>query len=219
MPDAVKVIGIGAGGHAKVVIDLIQLLGRYQIVGLLDPNRELWGTTVLGVPVLGGDALMSELHQQGVRASFIGVGGTGDTRPRRRLYEQLLQKGFELVTAIHPQAVVAGSVQVGDGPTIMAGAIVNPGTVLGADVLVNTGAIIEHDCVIGDHVHIASGARLAGGVQVAAGTHIGLGACIRQSIRVGTHCLVAAGAVVVDDVPDEALAMGVPARAVMRVDR
>jgi sugar O-acyltransferase (sialic acid O-acetyltransferase NeuD family) len=205
------VVGFGAGGHAKVVIEIIRCLPEFEIVGLLETRKELWQTNVLGVEVLGDDSLMSELKSRGITHAFIGVGTVGDARPRRQLYEKVTEFGFQLVPAIHPAAVVSTSAKIGSGPTIMAGAVVNANAMLGNNVIVNTGAIVEHDCSIGDHAHIATGARLAGGVQVGPSAHIGLGALIRQGIRIGRKAIVGAGAVVVKDVPDGTTVFGVPA--------
>jgi len=214
----IRVVGLGAGGHAKVVIEILRLTGDYKLVGLLDPKQELWGTEVLGVPVLGDDDLLAELYDRGVGHAFIGLGTVGDTRPRRRLYEKANRHGFQIVRAIHPQAVIAPSVEIGHGPTIMACAVINAAARLGDNVIINTGAIIEHDCVIGDHVHIATGARLASNVYVGEGTHIGIGASIRQCVHIGRNAIVGAGAVVVDDVPDNVVVVGVPARILRRTE-
>ena len=216
--DVIRVVGLGAGGHAKVVIEILQLIGGYELVGLLDPKQELWGTEVLGIPVLGDDDLLPKLYNQGVRYAFIGLGTIEDTQPRRRLYEKARRQGFQIVQAIHPQAVIAPSVEIGHGPTIMAGAVINAAARLGENVIVNTGAIVEHDCIIGNHVHIATGARLASTVYVGEGAHIGLGAAIRQCIHIGRNAIVGAGAVVVDDVPDNVVVVGVPARILKRVE-
>jgi len=212
----IGVIGIGAGGHARVVIEILRLMGGYDLAGLLDPRPELHNTQVLGVPVLGDDSLLPGLYAQGVHHAFIGLGGTGDTRPRRRLYELAREQGFEIVAALHPQAVLSPSAQIGHGPTVMAGAVINAAACLGENVIVNSGAIVEHDCVIGNHVHIASGARLASTVHVGDGAHIGLGACIRQCVRIGAGALIGAGAVVVKDVPDDAVVVGVPAQVLRK---
>jgi len=214
-----RVVGLGAGGHAKVVIEILQLMGGYELVGLLDPKKELWNTKVLGIPVLGGDDLLPKLYKEGVRHAFIGLGTIGDTRPRRELYEKARSYGFQIVRAIHPQATISSSAVIGDGSTIMASAVINAAAKLGDNVIVNTGAIIEHDCVIGDHVHIATGARLASTVHVGNGSHIGLGASIRQCICIGRNAIVGAGAVVVEDVPDDVVVAGVPARISRRVEQ
>lgn len=208
----IPVVGFGAGGHAKVVIEVLRSMKEYEIAGLLETRKELWGTRVLGVEVLGDDSLILELKQRGIDHAFIGVGTVGDAEPRRQLYEKVLAAGFKVVAAIHAEAVVSSSAKIGAGPTIMAGAIINANAVIGNNVIVNTGAIVEHDCVIGDHVHIATGARLAGGVNVGSGSHIGIGAVVRQEIRIGAGAIVGAGAVVVRDVPEATTVIGVPAQ-------
>ena len=211
-----KVIGFGAGGHARVVIDILRTIGGFEIVGLLDADPTLWRTEILGVPVLGDDSEREQIHQSGVHSAFIGLGSIKNTEPRRRLYETVRASGFELVRAIHPRAIVSESATIGIGPMIMAGAIINPAARIGDNVIINSGAIVEHDCVIGDHSHIATGARLAGTVQIGSGAHVGLGASIREGIKIGAGAIVGAGAVVVEDVPEKATVVGVPARALER---
>jgi sugar O-acyltransferase (sialic acid O-acetyltransferase NeuD family) len=213
---AVRVIGLGAGGHAKVVIEILRSYESYELVGLLDPKPELRGKSVLGVPVLGDDGLLPALKGGGVGHFFVGLGGVGDTRPRRRLFELALRHGMKPVDAIHPQAIISPSAVLGEGVTIMPGAVVNAGARLGANVIVNTGAIVEHDCVIGDHVHIATGARLASTVHVGDGAHIGAGATVLQCVRVGESALVGAGAVVIGDVSPGTTVAGCPAQVLQR---
>lgn len=209
--NATPVIGVGAGGHSKVVIEILRMMGGYEVVGLLDAKSANRGAQVLGVPVFGDDELLAEVYAKGIRHAFIGLGTVKNSAPRRVLYEQVRAAGFEIVRALHPQAIISASVKMGDGPTVMAGALANADARLGDNVIVNTGAIIEHDCVIGDHVHVATGARLAGAVHVGEGTHIGIGATVRQGIVVGSHSVIGAGAVVVRDVPDNVMVVGVPA--------
>jgi UDP-perosamine 4-acetyltransferase len=209
-------IGFGAGGHAKVVIDILQQEGAYRLHGLLDRNPSLTGKSVLGIPVLGQDGCVHELKQQGVEFFFIGLGGVESLEPRRRLYELALHNGLKPLSAIHRSAIVAGSAALGHGITVMAAAVINADTVIGANVIINTGAVVEHDCRIGDHVHVATGAMVLGGVQIGSKTLIGGGAVIRQGIKIGENVIVGAGAVVVNDVPDDTTVMGVPARAFNR---
>ena len=208
----IPVVGFGAGGHAKVVIEILRSMREYEIIGLLETRKGSWRTRVLGIEVLGDDSMMIELKQRGINHAFIGVGTVGSAQPRRQLYEKVVGFGFQIVPAIHAVAVVSSSAMIGDGPTIMAGAIVNANAIIGNNVIVNTGAIVEHDCVIGDHTHVATGARLAGGVHVGAGSHIGIGAVVRQEIQIGEGAIVGAGAVVVRDVPDFKTVVGVPAK-------
>lgn len=218
MSEPVRVIGLGAGGHAKVVLETLAAVGGYEVVGLLDPRRELWQTEVLGVPVLGDDDLIGSHYDSGVRHAFIGLGSGADTRPRARLFELARSAGLEPVDAVHPAAVVSPSATSGPGFTVFAGAVVNADARLGADVIVNTGALVEHDCRLGDHVHVATGARLASGVEVEDGVHVGAGATVIQGLRVGAGSVVGAGAVVVRDVDRGVVVAGVPARVLRTVD-
>jgi len=208
----IPVVGLGAGGHAKVVIEILQLEGQYELVGLLDPKPDLQGELVLGVPVLGGDEQLAVLKARGVEHFFVGLGSTADLKPRRRLYEFALSQGMKPAIAIHPSAIISPSAVLGMGATVMAAVVINADARLGDNVIVNTGAIIEHDCVIGNHVHVATGAKLSGGVIVEDEAHIGVGAIVRQYIRIGTGAVIGAGAVVVKDVPDGQTVLGNPAR-------
>jgi len=211
-----QVIGLGAGGHAKVVIEILRLLGGYDIIGLLDSRPETRGSTVLGIKVLGDDSLLPEIHGRGVRYAFVGVGGVGDSGPRARLYALARENGFEMTCAVHPQSMISPSAVIGDGPTVMAAAVINADACLADNVIINTGAIVEHDCIIGNHVHVATGARLGGAVVVADGAHIGLGAGVRQGLRIGRNAIVGAGAMVVDNVPDNLTVVGVPAKPLLK---
>jgi UDP-perosamine 4-acetyltransferase len=213
----IQVVGLGAGGHAKVVVEILHLREDYQLVGLLDPREELWGTKTGETVVLGGDDLLSELFAKGVHHAFIGLGSVGNTSPRQILFDRACGQGFSIVSAIHPQAIIAPSALIGAGATLGAGSVLNTNAKLGDNVIINTGAIVEHDCFIGDHAHIATGARLAGEVYVGPGAHIGIGASIRNGIRIGREAIVGAGAAVVSDVPANAVVTGVPAR-VMKVN-
>ena len=208
----VEVVGLGAGGHAKVVIEILKLNNEYAIVGLLDERSEKAGTEVAGIPILGDDSMISDLHARGIHHAFIGVGTVGHGNRRPQLYESLRTQGFTLVAAIHPSAVISPSAQLGAGPTIMAGAVINAGALIGDNVIVNTGAIVDHDCIIGDHSHVATGACLSGAVKVGKGAHIGVGAVVRQAISIGSNSVVGAGAVVINDVPDNVVVVGVPAK-------
>src|ERR1700674_4935367 len=207
-----RAIGIGAGGHAKVLLEALQANGDVEVVGLLDADPALKGSEVLGVRVLGSDELLPQLHKDGLRHVFMGVGGVGDNSRRRELFEKVRTGGFDLLSVRHPSAVVSPSAVLGEGTCLCPGAIVGAGARLGRNVIINTGAIVEHDCELGDHVHIASGAVLAGGVVVGSGAAVGAGASVRQGVRIGSDALIAMGAAVINDVPDGAVVAGVPAR-------
>ncbi len=212
----IKVVGLGAGGHAKVLIEIILQYPEVELVGLLDPDAKLHGTEVLNVKVLGDDNLLAHLVEKGITHFFVGLGGTGNNRPRRKLYEFGIRQGCKSLQVIHSSAIVSPSVSLGDGVEIMAGTIINANARVGSNVIVNSGAVVEHDCRLGDHVHVASGALLASSVTVGDEAHIGTGATIRQCIRIGERVIVGAGAVVVKDVEPDVMVAGVPARPIQR---
>lgn len=189
-----KIVLLGAGGHARVVADLIGLLPGCAVAATLSAGR---------------DSELPGLLKKGVRAAAVGV---GDTAARARLRRMLLDLGFTLPPLVHPRAVVASSARLGPGAQVMAGAVVNAGARIGAGVVVNTGAVIEHDCVLGDDCFIGPRAALGGTVTVGEGAFIGLGACVLPGLRVGKRALVGAGAVVARDVRAGARAWGVPAK-------
>lgn len=209
-----KVVGLGAGGHAKVIIDILSMSKRFEVVGLTNADPATTGSLVLGVPILGNDEILPGLLSAGISAAFIGVGSIGDCDPRRRLFLHASELGFEMINAIHPTAIVAQSARIGRGVALMAHAVVNPDVQIGDNVIVNTGAQIDHDCRISDHVHVAPGACLSGDVEVAECAHIGVGATIIQGIRVGQGALVGAGSVVLRDVAAYTTVFGVPARVI-----
>lgn len=207
-----KVAGIGAGGHAKVLVEALRLRG-IEAVALTDADRALWGKRVAGVEVAGGDDCWPELLAAGVTHAFIAVGGTGSTRARRALYERAREAGFEIASVIHPSAIVSPSATLGAGVQILAGAIINADAAIGENSIINTAAVVEHDCAIGAHAHIATGAKLASTVRVGDGSHVGVGASVRQCITIGANVVVGAGAAVVKNIPDGATVVGVPAAA------
>ncbi len=205
------IVILGAGGHARVLIELIKLVNVYEIYGIVDPLLDK-GSRVEGIRILGGDEVLQEIINRGINNVCIGVGSVKDTRTRKGLYEKCKSMGFNIPYLIHPTAYVSKTAKISEGCQIMAGVIIQTKTFIGNNVVVNTGAIIEHDCHIENHVFIAPGAVISGGVKIGEGSFIGSGAIIIQGIKIGKNAVVAAGAVVVRDVPDGTVVKGVPTK-------
>lgn len=201
------VIVLGAGGHARVVVDTLHAMGC-DVIGALSPGGD---DRVGPVPVLGGDEKLA-LYPPAAVLVAIGIGGVRAVGTRRLLYDFVKARGYTVVTLVHPSAVVASDVRLGEGAQLMAGVVVQPGAEIDEGAIVNTRASIDHDCHIGAHVHVAPGVTLSGGVDVGEGVHIGVGATVLQGVRIGAGSTVAAGAVVVRDVSPHSVVLGVPAK-------
>lgn len=214
---SVRVVCIGGGGHAAVVIDTLHAMAAgadatIEIAGFTDVNAG--APPVLDVPWIGNDDDLSVLAGAHRATHFIvAVGSTrGGGELRARLFARAQAAGLLPLTALHPSAVIAGSARIEAGSIVMAGAVVQPRTRIGRNVIVNTRASIDHDCTIGDHAHIAPGAVLSGGVAVEDRCHIGVGCTVIQNVRIGRGATVAAGATVVHDVAAGCVVKGTPAR-------
>ena len=205
---ATKVFVFGASGHAKVVIDILERTPGIEVAFAVDDAAAAKGRSICGYRVIGGRNEL--LAQRGEAAA--GVVTIGDNAARRDAAAWLVAQGFKLQRAIHPAALLARDVTVGDGTVIMAGCVVNTDSVVGANVIVNTGATVDHDCAIGDGVHLAPGCHLCGGVTIGAGSFLGAGTTVVPGIRIGAHAVVGAGSTVLDAVPDGARVAGSPAR-------
>ena len=214
MMRSLEVVGLGAGGHAKLVIDAIDSAGVYEVIGLLDPDESLWETRVAGKLVLGGDELLGKIRLDGVDRAFLGVGSTGDTTRRRMVFEKACSEGFEIATVRHTASYVSATSTLGEGTVILANATVGPESRVGRNVSINAGAVVEHDTVVEDHAQIATGALLCGGVHIGPGAHIGAGASVKQGVRIGDGATVGAGAAVIRDVEAGSVVVGVPARRI-----
>jgi sugar O-acyltransferase (sialic acid O-acetyltransferase NeuD family) len=208
----VRLIIIGAGGHAQVVADIVRSQQRQgaalELVGYLDDECPLSpGLLVLDAPVLG------KVSALGYTAHDVLVIAIGNNAARARLTASF--GALEtFATLAHPSAVVAADVVIGGGSMLCAGAIVNTGSRIGRGVILNTACSVDHHTVVGDFVHIAPGVHMGGGVTVGEGALVGIGAVILPRIRIGAGSTIGAGAVVTRDVPAGLTVMGVPARVV-----
>lgn len=208
MPTRRKVVVIGAGGHAKVVIDMLKSDPTVDLAGC---TTKAPGTEVSGIPILGDDSVLQCLYEEGVQHAFVAI---GDNRLREKLCRQTAEAGFEFVNAISPRAFIAESATLGSGIAVMAGAVIHADTHIGDYAIINTNASVDHECRIGTACHIAPGSTLSGNVTVGTGTLLGTGTKVIDGIRIGQWSVVGAGAAVVRDIPDHCTAVGVPARVV-----
>jgi sugar O-acyltransferase (sialic acid O-acetyltransferase NeuD family) len=197
------VVVIGAGGHAKVVISSLIAAG-YNVVAAFDDDPSKKGKNLLGVEIVGS---IDDVQTQ---SCLRGVVAIGHNRTRAAIVERL--SFMQWVSVVHPRAFVDDSVEIGEGTLIFAGAMVQPDAVIGEYVIINTGATVDHDCHLGDFVHVAPGSHLGGGVQLGQGCFLGIGSSVIPYKKIGAWATVGAGGVVVNDIPKNALVIGVPAK-------
>lgn len=206
-----RLVVVGAGDHAKVILEVLRSMAKFEVVGFTDPGSSK--RSVLGAPVLGGDEILPNLVAQGVRAAVIALGANS---LRERIGKNLLAMGFSLPVIVHPSACISPSARIGQGSVVMPGVIINALAEIGDLTIINTGAIVEHDNLIGPAAHIAPGVALAGRVRVGSRTLIGVGSVVRPDVSIGDDCIVGAGSAVVADVPSGVTVAGVPARTLVR---
>lgn len=196
---------LGAGGHAKVLISTL-LANGHRVAAVYDDDTSLAGTEILGVPVAG---TIKDLPQDFAEPAAIGI---GDNRIRKSIADRFAQCPW--VVAVHPKAHIAPTAQLGPGSVVFAGAVVQSEARLGRHVIVNTGATVDHDCEVGDFSHIAPGAHIAGQVRLGTGALAGIGCSIIQNLLIGDWTKIGAGAAVIDNLPANVTAVGIPARIV-----
>lgn len=205
-----SVFVFGASGHAKVVIDILELTKGTRVAFVVDDATRTHGGTICGYPVIGGrDALLARRRK--VKSGIIAI---GDNAARARIAAWLAEQGFRAARAVHPAATIARDVEIGDGTAVMAGVVINRETRIGSHVIVNTGASVDHDCAIGDCAHIAPGCHLCGGVRIGAGAFLGAGTTVIPGVTIGAQAVVGAGSAVLQDIPDGARVAGSPCRPV-----
>ncbi len=200
------VVILGGGGHAKVVIESLRASGE-TVVAIVDADPT--PRAVLGVPVVGDDLALADLRGQGLAKLFVAI---GDNRLREKLGRKAREQGFALVNAIHPSAVISPTARIGEGVAVMAGVAINADSVIGDLAIINTGAVVDHDCRLGAACHLGPASALAGGVIVGERSFLGVGARVIPGVSIGADAIVGAGGVVVRDLPDGVLAVGVPAK-------
>ena len=203
------VVLIGAGGHARVVAEALAAQSVV-LAGHIAPQADETGMLAV---YLGDDSVLAAMAAQGFGFA-LGLGfvdAAGAVR-RRALLAQLHALSAQLVSVVHPAAILSPSVTLGEGCFVAAGAIVGTRSRIGRGAIINSGAIVDHDGEIGENCHIATGARLAGGLRLGRDVLIGAGAVLRQGLAVGDGAVVGAGAVVLRPVAAGTQVIGNPAR-------
>jgi sugar O-acyltransferase (sialic acid O-acetyltransferase NeuD family) len=205
-----KIVVVGGGGHAKVLISQLKKL-RYDVAGYTDDASR---GAILGAHYLGDDRVLGDLAQGAISRAAIGVGKPDVSSARLRLLTKVLSLGLETPPIVSPHSVVNAEVVLGTGTTVFDGAVVNSGAVIGDVCIINSNSTVEHDCLLGDNVHIAPGATVAGSVSIGDNCMIGAGSTLVHGVSVTAGCLVGAGSTVVRDIGSPGTYVGSPARRI-----
>lgn len=195
------IILIGAGGHAKSCIDVIEQEGKYNIAGLIDSSAEL-NSKLMGYPIIGKDEDLQELRNN-FNTAFISIGQIKTSKVRKNIYDILSELEFILPSIISPNAYVSQKSTINDGTIVMNGAIVNSNVAIGSNCIINSRVLLEHDVTIDNHCHISTGAILNGGVTVKEGSFIGSGSVVRESIAINSKSILSMGSIIKQDIANK----------------
>ncbi|TKX82268.1 acetyltransferase [Halorubrum sp. SD626R] len=203
-----KAIIIGAGGHARVVYDILRHDRNITVESFVDNTRRGSDEDIMGVQVTGDHSVIPSLIEDGVNLFIIAV---GDNDIRQDHFETLREHELRPVNAVHPSAEITPTAKLGTGSVFAASSNVSTNAVVGNNVIINTDALVEHETEVHDHAHIGPGSKIAGRVEVGDGAFIGIGTTIKEYVTIGKGAIVGAGSVVLDDVPANTVAAGAPA--------
>lgn len=190
---------LGAGGHAKVIIDTLMVNGVDDIIVLDDYSKQ----SIIGYEISGKISDAIYLSNQNFIIAI------GDNFIRKEISSNY---DLNYIKCIHSSAVISPNTSIGEGSVVSANAVINCGSSIGKHCIINTGAIVEHDNHIGNYVHISPGVKLGGNVTIGDGSWIGIGATVRNNIRICNNVIVGAGAVVISDITSPGVYVGIPAK-------
>lgn len=184
-----KLLIIGAGGHARSCIDVIEQNKKFEIVGLIDKRKDF--KKIYKYSILGNDEKIKKLSKT-IKYAIVCVGQIKSAQIRENLYKKLKREGFRIPVIISPFAYVSPRAKIGEGTMIMHGAVVNTDVVIGKNCIINTNSVIEHEVKIGNHCHVSTGSILNGNVTLGNKSFLGSGSVIREKIKIGDNCIVGA---------------------------
>ena len=206
-----KIVLLGTGGHASCILDILQEMDCYEIIGATTLNMKK-GESFYGIPVLGDDSVLPELQRSGIRSVAIGIGGFINNDHRKAVFEKTKNMGFTIVSAIDPRAIISRTARIGEGSAIFPGVVVHTGVALGVNCIIYPGSSVSHQTVVGDHVLISCGVTVGANAAVGDMSLLALGSSVVSGVVVGKNCVVAAGGVVIGNIPDGLKVFGVPAK-------
>ena len=209
--DLIPFLCFGAGGHAAVVESAAIKGGEFYVVGFVDDNVPK-GSRLVHAEVLGGRDVLPNFLENNIYRMHVAV---GNNKTRKKIIDEMKNAGFNIISIIHPAALVEEKACIANGCFLAAQSVVGARTKIAEGSIINTAATVDHDCLIEACVHICPGANLAGDVKVGEGTMIGTGASVIPGITIGKNCVIGAGAVVIKDCKDGVKIVGNPGRVIL----
>lgn len=200
-----SVVVIGAGGHAKVIVDMLLDNGETVVACVSHAATPRYRD----IEVLVGDESLAALRANGVDRAVVAIGANA---LRQRLAADAVALGFALPIVVSRSAQISPTASIGEGVVIMPNVVINSDAVIGRLAIVNTGATVDHDCVVGEAAHVAPGVHFSGGVKLGTRSIVGVGSSARPLVSIGDDVVVGAGSVLINDIADGVTAYGVPAR-------
>ncbi len=208
-----NIIIIGAGGHSKILIDILEENNEFKIVGLLDDNKITHGRYVLDYKILGNVESINNYDPKNTRF----VLSIGNNQVRRKLFNKITSLGYVPENVISKNAIISKYAKLGNGLVINAGVNIHPDVNIQDNVIIGMNATISHDTVVENDVHISPGVHLTGSVYVETGSDIGTGTVVIPSVRIGRDSIIGAGAVVTKDIESYSVAVGTPAKIIKKL--
>ena len=208
-----NIILIGSSGHARVIIDIIEKVNLFSIAGFIDSFRKS-GEETYNYPVLGSETDIPHLIAKHKITGYIVAVGDNWTRKKMNDKVASLDLGLNLISVIHPSAVIGKNVSIAEGTVIMAGVVINSDSSIGRGCLLNTSSSLDHDCRMEEYSSLAPHATTGGNVSIGAFSSVSLSACISNKLTIGKHTIIGAGSVVLENIPDLKLAFGTPAKVI-----
>ncbi|MFG6495278.1 acetyltransferase [Fictibacillus sp. UD] len=207
-----RILIFGGGSQAKVIIDLIEQCGHYDIAGVVDERLKVTKR------IRGYQILSNKLDRTLLKKTPFGFVAIGDNWIRKQFVERISREvpEFQFPPLIHPSSDISPSTKIGSGTVVMAGTTITNDTIIGNHCIVNTGANVDHDCILEDFVSIGPGCTLGGSVVVSFCSAVALGANVIHERTIGPHSIIGAGATVLKDIPSHCTAYGTPARVVRK---
>ena len=211
-----KIIVIGGGGHAKVIISILKKLGHFEVIGFTDKEKK---KEILNIPYLGTDDILLDYFSSGIKNAVVGLGQIKSSSIRRKIVGLAKNIGYKFPSVVSPDSIVNENVVIGEGTVVMDGVVINSESIIGDFSIINTNSSIDHDCKIGSFVHIAPGVTLSGEVEIGDNVLIGTGANVIQGISICSDSLISAGSSVQNSITVPGIYRGLPAKLVKRLKK